>query len=297
VSNDALINDFLPPLFAEHLQIEIPPSLYHYTDQGGLLGIISNGELWATNVNYMNDATESYTAIRIAERWLSKTEYNLDNYIDLEIAPERVSIRQRTAISMSKSLRNIAETGNVCVACFCVDDDLLSQWRGYAANSFGYSVGFKSAGLMIFGNKEGFRLGKCIYDIQSQLRIIRQICDHYLDESIIESHAIEDIIQKFVHSVRECGAFFKSPGFSEEKEWRLVCPEFPMNRVRFRRGKSFIIPYGSCGIGKMTNSCINGIRIGPCPHVELAKAAVSKLLHKNGICQRVEHSSIPFRDW
>jgi hypothetical protein len=44
-----------------------PQSLYHYTDQGGLLGIIENKELWATKVQYMNDATEFGRAVDLAK--------------------------------------------------------------------------------------------------------------------------------------------------------------------------------------------------------------------------------------
>jgi hypothetical protein len=40
----------------EKLQKREPPKvLYHYTDQTGLLGIITSGELHATKVQYIND--------------------------------------------------------------------------------------------------------------------------------------------------------------------------------------------------------------------------------------------------
>jgi hypothetical protein len=37
----------------------VPPELvYHYTDAAGLLGIISSGTLWATDIEFLNDAQE-----------------------------------------------------------------------------------------------------------------------------------------------------------------------------------------------------------------------------------------------
>jgi hypothetical protein len=49
---------FVSPYFMKHLLATRPPVIYHYTTQRGLLGIIENRELWATNILYMNDSTE-----------------------------------------------------------------------------------------------------------------------------------------------------------------------------------------------------------------------------------------------
>ena len=51
--------------FAEHLEQPIPEFLYHYTSQDGLLGIIESRSLWATNISYMNDATEFGLSVRL----------------------------------------------------------------------------------------------------------------------------------------------------------------------------------------------------------------------------------------
>ena len=40
-------------------------NLYHYTTQEGLLGIVEKGEIWATNIFYLNDAAEFKHAFRI----------------------------------------------------------------------------------------------------------------------------------------------------------------------------------------------------------------------------------------
>jgi hypothetical protein len=48
----------LSPAFAEHLQQPIPEVLYHYTNQEGLLGVVTSASLWATHISYMNDAME-----------------------------------------------------------------------------------------------------------------------------------------------------------------------------------------------------------------------------------------------
>ncbi len=36
----------------------LPKNLYHYTDKLGLEGILENQTLWATNYQFLNDASE-----------------------------------------------------------------------------------------------------------------------------------------------------------------------------------------------------------------------------------------------
>jgi hypothetical protein len=51
-----------------------PPRLYHYTTPAGLLGIIENNKLWATHINYLNDATELGYARELIETALTRHE-------------------------------------------------------------------------------------------------------------------------------------------------------------------------------------------------------------------------------
>jgi hypothetical protein len=42
--------------------------VYHYTDPGGLLGIVTSKCLWASDVWYMNDAREALYGVEVIER-------------------------------------------------------------------------------------------------------------------------------------------------------------------------------------------------------------------------------------
>lgn len=55
----------------EILQRTPPSVLYHYTTQQGLLGIISDKEIWATHTQYLNDAREFRHALDIVKQELS----------------------------------------------------------------------------------------------------------------------------------------------------------------------------------------------------------------------------------
>jgi hypothetical protein len=57
---------FVPPTFTEQFERVPPDTLYHYTGPTGLVGIVQKEELWATKIQYMNDATEFGLAIRLA---------------------------------------------------------------------------------------------------------------------------------------------------------------------------------------------------------------------------------------
>jgi hypothetical protein len=45
--------------------IDLPDTLYHYTDINGLRGIFEDGEIWATNSLFLNDTTELQLGIAV----------------------------------------------------------------------------------------------------------------------------------------------------------------------------------------------------------------------------------------
>ena len=58
---------------AEQRLSKAPPlTLYHYTDQAGLLGIMESRRLWATKVQYLNDFMEFGLAVDIAKKKLAE---------------------------------------------------------------------------------------------------------------------------------------------------------------------------------------------------------------------------------
>jgi hypothetical protein len=71
--NDAETTDkyYAPPAFSANVS-PCPEVLYHYTGQAGLLSIINTAELWATKIQYMNDATEFNLALSIARQILDE---------------------------------------------------------------------------------------------------------------------------------------------------------------------------------------------------------------------------------
>jgi Protein of unknown function (DUF2971) len=293
--------------FKSHLRLTPPECMYHYTTQAGLLGIIGTSELWATKIHYLNDSTEFSLALKLAEETITQ------GWGMMDLVGDAVSLspRQRLARRIWRAIDRIAKV-NVFVACFCESPDLLSQWRGYSQSSYGYSVGFNGQALLghIAHFDFRFTFGRCIYKDEVHRQIVQETIDSSLDRATEEAEGDDAIERDFLLAMIGCGAFFKHHAFEVEEEWRLVSSPIRSPQLSFRPGKSMITPYFPIPIGSGADSSIDHVFVGPCPHMELAREAVTSLLMANGIGKRqptgfaasppqpdVRGSAIPFRDW
>jgi hypothetical protein len=97
-----MANLYEPPSFVQHFQKLPPDHLYHYTGQIGLLGIVESAELWATKIQYMNDATEFGRALAIARQEL-ETFMNGTEIRSEKAAGENYSILFRASMISTSS--------------------------------------------------------------------------------------------------------------------------------------------------------------------------------------------------
>jgi hypothetical protein len=207
--------------------------------------------------------------------------------------PERASI---------KGLEDI----NLFAVCFCEKSDLLSQWRGYAGSNHGYSIAFSTNSLMQVTAGSKFMLGRCIYDQTLQRKIVEEAVAYCLDQALMfPTNRKFGFHGPLADILFRCGVFFKDLSFEEEQEWRLVSPTvmYHDERLRFRTGNSMITPYLAVSISDERTFPIVDVVVGPCPHMELSKSAVTALLMHKGNRgplsgrQIAFGSAIPFRNW
>jgi len=283
-----------PPAFAEHFKKLPPDILYHYTGQAGLVGIVKNAELWATKIQYMNDATEFGLALGLARRLL-------ENIISNSTHPSQKAACGR----LQASLLDIGDI-NIFAVCFCEEGDLLSQWRGYAGGRQGYALGFDSDALIQIADRSEFTLGRCIYDPAVQHEIIEQAITHCIEDELANTTRTRwGFHGPLADVLFRCGGFFKDSSFEDEQEWRLISPaiQYYDERMRFREGNSMITPFFKLSITHDGGLPIRYVVVGPCPHMELAKSAVTSLLVRHGIRGPLDGqqialgSVIPFRNW
>jgi hypothetical protein len=152
--------------------------LYHYTTADGLKGIVENDELWATSAYYLNDSTEIMYGYQLIDEALDVWKKKANPPEDSIAGGLLYSLQRQFGHDYLK--RNIITP--IYLTCFCEEDNLLSQWRGYG-QSGGYSVGFRvlSEGIVCGLKPEpsGYsaRCVKVEYDRGEQLRRILELLD------------------------------------------------------------------------------------------------------------------------
>lgn len=287
---------------------EVPETLYHYTTQLGLLGIVGNEKIWMTHTQYLNDTQEFKHAIGLVD---AEIKQRLDAAKD--------EVEERVLIEMLSSIHHDLSNMNVCVCCFSEEKDLLSQWRAYGDSMSGYSIGFCGAYLSNLAKRKNFQLVKCIYDSELQMKVVSEFVELILNE-ILENQGVQPDDDNYYHwhnggnlvpYLVRLAPIFKDGSFSDEKEWRIIsralsCREDGYN---YRIGKSMLIPYLELSIESpeelQNEKRYREIVVGPTPNQKQSQNAVISLLAKKGLANdmapggavHVNPSIVPFRAW
>jgi len=312
IAQDSLRQE-LDSLYLACLDGEIPSALFHYTDAGGLLGIIDTRRLWVTHTFYLNDVTEiSYTHGLVGE---------LVEELQKEVKPYA---KEKSTYEVAHSMYSgflqrlrydtmrIKPNPDVYVVCFCEDDDLLSQWRGYGNRGSGYAIGFDTERLV--HPSHAFKLRKVLYHIEEQKQILNKILSAVRDslfsrltevmsfdsaESLAEEYAVI-----FENEVARYATFFKHKKFQEEKEWRLIyspTENVYSNQIKFRSGRFGIVPYTEIGLPDGKNNDHGGllpivsVRIGPTAQPVLERKALDMLAGGKYPDIEILKSDVPLR--
>jgi hypothetical protein len=265
-------------------------TLYHYTDSTGFLGILESKELWATEIQHLNDAQEfkhagTLLSVEIARRLAT---YPTDS-------PFHRYWRQ-VSIDAEREARVLGAG----VVSFTSNGDQLSQWRAYCPKGNGYSIGVTASSLRYTQKKARGLLVKCVYDIESQTKLISFIAD-YLEESSARESRMKKYGWAYLgHVSRKIVAVMlalKDEGFAEESEWRLVVTT---DTPRYRSGRFGILPFQPLPLcpddGLPT---VAEVIVGPHPEPEIARETASSFLRRHARldapADAVKSSSIPYR--
>jgi hypothetical protein len=274
---------------------EVPGGpLFHYTDGAGLLGIIRERQIWATHYAHVNDTQELVAGERIvddvAARLLRETladspaEWLLGNFVRLHQAK-------------AQSLSPIAD---VYLASFSTQGNDLSEWRGYAADGAGYSIGLGAFHLPKGDESEAdfsLMLAKCEYDKERFEEIVAEALTEVVTRfekyvrvysvgpemfNALMTHAASLALRRVALLVPA----FKDAAFAHEEEWRFVAmPRRGREAkvVRFRPGRNGIVPYIPIALSDSDKPLpIAKIYVGPRQQPDAGRKAVSSFLAANG---------------
>ena len=198
--------------------VQPPYAIYHYTDAGGLKGILESGLLRATDLLYLDGSREFEYAFRLIrehlhKRWTPSDPLLGDFYLQAE-----------TALDPRRWMRSLF------VACFCENGDALSQWRAHNRNG-SYAVGLRTAALDTVGMRvQRAALRRVIYAADRQNALIQRLLDRAAKvvQSTASMSADEraeinaSLLDFLIDHVTEFAVSFKPPSLQEEAEWRLA---------------------------------------------------------------------------
>jgi hypothetical protein len=279
------------------LSAAAPRTLYHYTTQKGLLGIIKNQEIWAAHHQCMNDTQEFVHAKELFRSEIAKGAH-----------------ANPLLEEMQNTLEGEGFEGvNLYVASLSQCPDSLSQWRAYGGPASGFSLGFDTDGLVL---PSPFILVRCIYEEGEQRERIRALIAEILDrlhahpsEIVDEPKSVKPYIDLFARlMLHKFALTLKDPKFLEEKERRIISSEAMMDDapgtgsapLEFREGKSTLVPYRRVPLRNNKNRFpLTEIVVGTNPNPEQSVRSVNSLLASQGLtnCIPARGSKVPYRNW
>lgn len=211
----------------------LPGTLHHFTDVGGLMGIVQERTLHASLATTMNDSTEITHAVNRVMSMLDTPNSS----------PKGLSVNfVKECLAGKRRVGRLPTEQKHYVVSFCGGIEHALHWLHYGRSGTGMALGFDSGELMRVAQ---FKLRPVIYDPAQQDEILRGLVqrfdDFYLKHvDFYVKHASADAATKLNEMcsytlsafVGQVASMFKHQSFSSEDEWRLVLPEGdPMDEV------------------------------------------------------------------
>lgn len=243
-----------------------------------MISIISKREIWASDFSLSNDALEG--------KWIRE--------VFSEYCAERGVSRSQTE-RLLPHLDSVISLVGATGFCLSEEADLLSQWRGYADNGCGVSIGFskeyfEALGNLKYNRKDEFNasLTKIEYDIDRQKELISEHANAVLE--FVSEGALwpptfltpEEEKEKWEANFRSMhwrfllffGYIhqFKNPAFAEEREWRLISHVLhdlgkergrQISRMEFRALRDRIVPFRRIPLENIDRPAVTEIVLGP----------------------------------
>jgi hypothetical protein len=272
-----------------------PDLLYHYTTHSGLAGIVNSKKLWATNLQFSNDASEMEDGKRIFERAIDDADRR--GLLD--------EVREPFAHWYMNGPEDAIAAG-IFGVCFSEKGDDLSQWRAYAPTG-GYSLGFSGNELQLMHDRGIATLDKVIYDPIRKAEIATGTVEAALaawqeiqaGAAATKEKRVTMFRETLEWVVRHCICIMKDASFLAESEWRLFVQSYDLDGkepVKYRAGASSLVPYAEIPIAIRGRRILRHAIVGPSPHQDLALGGLTRALWDRGFGDvGADTSDIPFR--
>lgn len=254
-------------------------TLYHYCGTEAFVALIRSRSVWLSSLSLANDSMEG----------------RLVNASIMHLAA-RDKLDAQARESLHESLSFMERIFDGFGFCLSEDGDLLSQWRGYADDARGVSIGFSRAYLNALAasrqseDQSEFAMYKVAYEpdehealVEPTYRELRKLIDAGAFKrrgswSLLDSRSAEEVAADDERIERAYKALMfkvldlfprlyelKASAFREEREWRLVSIFSNSNSdsCEFRTSPGRVIPYRAFMLHALDVSPIVEVVIGP----------------------------------
>lgn len=121
--------------------------IYHYTSPAGFAGIIQNEQIWATDINYLNDNSELRYCYTLVDRLIRERKTILHTNFFEFLHNQCFQISKRYDLSNRLLFANKMD---FYVISFSLEQDNLNMWKYYTKtpDSIGYNIGFEMTSLI-----------------------------------------------------------------------------------------------------------------------------------------------------
>jgi hypothetical protein len=251
-------------------------SLFHYTSADGLQGIVGSGQMFASHGKFFNDTSEYEYGLGLLGKPLEALKV-----VGLGEVRDHI-------------LSSFAGHGGyeIFVSCFCEADDLVPQWRGYAAAGAGYSLGLPWRPLSRSGRAllTGVVYGDAAVVEATERAIALATTKAAAATKAGDAAALLDVVTSLMVTLLLLIICAKKAVFSYEREFRLVHLLSPSemakaNPVEFRNSQGLIIPFVRLPVprDKEGHLEVTSVRCGPSLHDSATEYGVRMFLNQHDL--------------
>lgn len=198
-----------------------PERIYHFTDCGGLIGVLTAKTFWASLATALNDISEMTCGVERG-RALLKGGTLHSRALDLQ--------QVETFLDRTKSPKEWQSDWRAYVISFCAVADTAMHWLHYGRKGLGVALGCDSAHL----EQKPFELFPVLYEPNEQdafLKSVIEAIDSELVNVLATAHVNErTFILRLAADWTAKAIWMAAPrikdiAFKSEQEWRLLTYE------------------------------------------------------------------------
>lgn len=268
--------------------------IYHHTTTDGLIGIVSNASIWATDIEFLND----YAEFKAGLEELTRACMECSN----SAAPEL----HGAYTAIEELIRDNLTRRRLYVSSFTKTRDDLRQWMSYGRPNASYCVAFDKTILSENCGDSASENNDAVYkftDVDySKTALTALLNPETIRENIMKMRTEKGspgiLFMPLINDLMFATCSIKNNEFRDEKETRLIYSTRAADDIdratKFRSSGGMIVPYVPV---KIPTRAIKEVIIGPSVDNALSRQGVKQLLLHHGVKAEISHTGTSLRQF